>query len=78
MIEIKVTVEQDVLDKETNLTTTIGTEETFMLPEKFNNADKTTLIRGVRDYLEEMITQHDEDALPEDQLSAFEHWREEK
>ena len=77
MIEVKVSIEEDVLDKETNLTTTIGSEETFMLPEKFNAVDKFTLIRSVRDYLEKMITQHDEDALPEDQLSAFEHWREE-
>jgi hypothetical protein len=66
MIEIKVTVEKDVLDKETNLMTTIGTEETFVLPEKYNNADKTTLIRSVRDFTEKAITQHDEDALLED------------
>lgn len=66
MIEIKVTIEKDIIDKETNLMTTIGTEETFVLPEKYNNADKTTLIRGVRDFIEKAITQHDEDALPED------------
>ena len=57
MIEIKVSIEEDVLDKETNLTTTIGTEETFALPEKFSAVDKFTLIRGVRDYLENVISQ---------------------
>ena len=57
MIEIKVSIEEDVLDKETNLTTTIGTEETFALPDKFNAVDKFTLIRGVRDFLENAISQ---------------------
>ena len=75
MIEIKVSIEEDIIDKETNLITTIGSEETFVLPEKFNAVDKFTLIRGVRDYLEKTIAQHDEDALPEDQLEALEkHW----
>jgi len=72
MIEVRISVEQDVLDKDTNLTTTIGTEETFMLPEKFSAVDKLTLIRSVRDYLEKTITEHDEDALPEDQLETLE------
>ena len=74
MIEIKVSIEEDVLDKETNLTTTIGTEETFTLPDKFNAVDKFTLIRGVRDFLENAISQAElrqqkrdvEDAVPED------------
>ena len=66
MIEVRISIEQDVLDKETNLTTTIGTEETFVLPEKFNAVDKFTLIRDVRDYLEKTITQHDEDVRTEE------------
>ena len=56
MIEIKVTVEKDVIDKETNLTTTIGSEETFMLPEGYNAVDKFTMIREVQEFLEKTIT----------------------
>ena len=66
MIEVKVSVEGDVLDKETNLITTIGVEEIFVLPEKFNAVDKFTLIRGVRDFIKKAIAQHSKDTLSED------------
>ena len=72
MIEIKVSIEEDVLDKETKLITTIGTEETFVLPEKFNAVDKFTLIRSVRDFLKKAISQRVEDALPKDPLERLE------
>ena len=62
MIEVKVSVEKDVFDKETNLTTTIGTEETFVLPEGYTAVDKFTLIRSVRDFLKKAISQRVEDA----------------
>ena len=66
MIEVKVSVEGDVLDKETNLITTIGVEEIFVLPEKFNAVDKFTLIRSVRDFIKKAIAQHSKDTLSED------------
>ena len=66
MIEIKVSVEGDVIDKETNLITTIGVEDTFVLPEGYTAVDKFTLIRGVRDFLKKAIAQHGKDTLSED------------
>ena len=65
MIEVKVSIEEDVIDNETHLTSTIGSEETFALPGNFNAVDKFTLIRGVRDFLEKAITQYGKDTLPE-------------
>lgn len=65
MIEVKVSIEEDVIDKETNLTTTIGSEETFALPKGYTAVDKFTLIRGVRDFLKKAITQYGKDTLPE-------------
>lgn len=68
MIEVKISVERDIYDKELKSITTIGTEETFALPNKYNNADKTTLIRGVKDFLEKAISQgelRNSDTFPE-------------
>lgn len=66
MIEVKVSIEEDVLDKKTNLTTTIGSEETFALPKGYTAVDKFTLIREVRDFLKKAIAQHGKDTLSED------------
>jgi len=61
MIEVKVSIEEDVLDKKTNLTTTIGFEETFALPKGYTAVDKFTLIREVRDFLKKEISQKAEE-----------------
>lgn len=66
MIEVRISVEEDIYDKNLKSTTTIGTEETFVLPEGYTAVDKFTLIRGVRDFLKKAIAQHGKDTLSED------------